>query len=322
MVKTIYKMNFIIEEIIKKSAQILNNGGLVAFPTETVYGLGGDACNDSAIASIFSAKKRPLYNPLIVHVHNKKVAEKYVNFSDIAAEIAHQHWPGPLTLVLPRRVDSDLSLLVTAGLDTVAIRVPSHPTANALLSCFGGPVAAPSANSSGSVSPTTAEHVIQSLKSLTDMIIDGGPCIIGLESTVIDLSGSSPSLLRHGAVTLEDLNHRFGPISDLTNDKNIIIKSPGMLTRHYATKQPLRLEALSAGTDEAYLAFGASAETNAAVALNLSESGDLTEAAANLFSMLRVLDLPKFNGIAVAPIPNHGLGRAINDRLRRAAIPA
>ncbi|MDG2313204.1 MAG: L-threonylcarbamoyladenylate synthase [Alphaproteobacteria bacterium] len=313
-------MNSIKKTLINKSVQVLANGGLVAFPTETVYGLGADACNDIAVASIFSTKKRPRFNPLIVHVHNKQLAEQYAKFSDIAAKIANELWPGPLTLVLPRRRDSGLSLLVTAGLDTVAIRIPSHPTANSLLSCFGGPIAAPSANTSGSVSPTTAEHVEESLKGLTDIVIDDGRCSIGLESTVIDLSGNSPGLLRHGAVTLEDLNDRFGPISDLTNDKNIIIKSPGMLSRHYATKLPLRLEAMSAEPDEAFLAFGALAETNAAVTSNLSNSGDLTEAAANLFGMLRALDLPKFNGIAVAPIPKYGLGRAINDRLRRAAI--
>ena len=315
-------MNTIRRTLINKSVQVLANGGLVAFPTETVYGLGADACNDIAVASIFSTKKRPQFNPLIVHVHNKELAEKYVNFTDSARKIANELWPGPLTLVLPRREDSDLSLLVSAGLDTVAIRVPSHPTANALLSSFGGPIAAPSANASGSVSPTTAEHVIESLEGLTDIIIDDGPCRIGLESTVIDLTGNSPSLLRHGAVTLEDLNDRYGPISDLSNDKSITIKSPGMLTRHYATKLPLRMEAMSAEPDEAFLAFGALAETNAAVTSNLSNSGDLSEAAANLFSMLRALDLPKFTGIAVAPIPKYGLGRAINDRLKRAAILA
>ena len=304
-----------------EAATILGNGGLVAFPTETVYGLGADARNDQAVARIFAAKNRPQFNPLIVHVMDIETAAAFADFGDRARALAARYWPGPLTLVLPRRTASGLSLLVSAGLDTVALRVPAHPAVQALLSAFDGPIAAPSANASGAVSPTRAEHIAGSLDIEPDLIIDDGPCPIGLESTVVDASGDSLCVLRHGAVTLEDLGADFGPVADASATGAIrnLVKSPGMLARHYATSLPLRLDARSASPDEAFLAFGNSAPTGAAKTENLSPSGDLTEAAANLFAMLRSLDSPEYQAIAVTPIPDRGLGRAINDRLRRAA---
>jgi L-threonylcarbamoyladenylate synthase len=307
-----------------EAAAILNDGGLVAFPTETVYGLGADARNDRAVARIFAAKNRPQFNPLIVHVKDLDAAARYAEFDDRAKALAARYWPGPLTLVLPRRGDSGLSLLVSAGLDTVALRVPAHPCAQALLAAFDGPIAAPSANASGAVSPTRAEHVAQSLGSEPELIIDDGPCSIGLESTVVDASGEALCVLRHGAVTLEKLRADFGAISDASAEGETadIVKSPGMLARHYATALPLRLDAQSAAPDEAYLAFGEPVPPGAARTENLSPAGDLTEAAANLFALLRALDSPEYKAIAVAPIPHEGLGRAINDRLRRAATPA
>jgi L-threonylcarbamoyladenylate synthase len=307
-----------------EAAAILGDGGLVAFPTETVYGLGADARNDRAVARIFAAKNRPRFNPLIVHAKDLVAATRYADFDDRAKALAARHWPGPLSLVLPRRGDGGLSLLVSAGLDTVALRVPAHPTAQALLAAFGGPIAAPSANASGAVSPTRAEHVAPSLGGEPDLIIDGGPCSIGLESTVVDASGEDLCILRHGAVTLEELRANFGPVSDASaaGETPDTVKSPGMLARHYATALPLRLEAASAAPGEAYLAFGEPASTSAARIENLSPSGDLTEAAANLFAMLRALDVPECTAIAVAPIPDEGLGRAINDRLRRGATPS
>ncbi|MCZ6590139.1 MAG: L-threonylcarbamoyladenylate synthase [Alphaproteobacteria bacterium] len=308
---------------IGEAAAILGDGGLVAFPTETVYGLGADGRNEQAVASIFAAKNRPQFNPLIVHVKATDTAAVYADFDDRAHALAARYWPGPLTLVLPRHTDSALSLLVSAGLETVALRVPAHPTAQALLSTFDGPIAAPSANASGAVSPTRAEHVAQSLGGAPDLIVDGGPCPIGLESTVIDLSGDTPRILRHGAVTLEALRREFGPVDDAgtPGETAAPVKSPGMLARHYATSLPLRLEASSADPDEALLAFGEPVPPGAAKIENLSPAGDLTEAAANLFAMLRALDLPQYSAIAVVPIPDRGLGRAINDRLRRAALP-
>ena len=307
-----------------EAAAILINGGLVAFPTETVYGLGADARNDRAVARIFAAKNRPQFNPLIVHVKDLAAAARYAEFDDRARALAARYWPGPLTLVLPRRTDSGLSLLVSAGLDTVALRVPAHRCAQTLLSAFAGPIAAPSANASGAVSPTRAEHVAQSLGDAPDLIVDGGPCSVGLESTVVDASGEVLCVLRHGAVTLEELRAEFGPVTDASaaGATADTVKSPGMLARHYATTLPLRLDAASAGPDEAYLAFGGTAPPGAAGTENLSATGDLTEAAANLFAMLRALDSPEYKAIAVAPIPDAGLGRAINDRLRRAATPA
>jgi len=307
--------------VIGEAAAILGDGGLVAFPTETVYGLGADARNERAVARIFAAKNRPQFNPLIVHVKDLDSAVRYAEVDARARALATRYWPGPLTLVLPRRADSGLSLLVSAGLDTVALRVPAHPCAQALLAAFDGPIAAPSANASGAVSPTRAEHVADSLGGEPDLIIDDGPCSIGLESTVVDVSGKDLYVLRHGAVTQEELQAEFGAVADASNlgDADAAVRSPGMLARHYATALPLRLEATSPAPGEAYLAFAEPVPPGAAKTENLSPAGNLTEAAANLFAMLRALDQPEYQAIAVAPIPDQGLGRAINDRLRRAA---
>ena len=303
---------------IARAAALLRAGRLVAFPTETVYGLGGDATNDHAVAAIFAAKDRPRFNPLIVHVCDLAEAERLAVFSSPARHAAARFWPGPLTLVLPRQSDVGLSLLASAGLDTVAIRVPAHPVAQALLRETGRPIAAPSANRSGRVSPTEAVHVAEDLGNDISLILDDGPTPVGLESTVLDLSGEAPALLRPGAVTLEALTELLGPIALPAVAPP---KSPGMLASHYAPRLSVRVAATEARPGEALLAFGPDAPPGFAEVLWLSHSGDLAEAAANLFAMLRRLDRPRFTGIAVMPIPEHGLGRAINDRLRRAAAP-
>ena len=307
-------------ENISRAARRLRDGELVAFPTETVYGLGGDATSEAAVARIFTAKDRPRFNPLIVHVPGLAEARALAHFDERACEAARHFWPGPLSLVLPRRPDSGLSLLASAGLDTVALRAPAHPVARALLRAAGRPVAAPSANRSGRVSPTTAAHVAAELGERAALILDGGPCLGGIESTVLDLSGATPALLRPGGVTLEALTAIFGHI-EVAATAGAAPRSPGMLRSHYAPALTLRLDATSARPGEALLAFGAEAPTGFAEVLWLSRDGDLAEAAANLFAMLRRLDRPEFSGIAVMPIPEAGLGRAINDRLRRAAAP-
>jgi L-threonylcarbamoyladenylate synthase len=281
-----------------------------------VYGLGGDATNERAIAAIFSAKGRPRFNPLIVHVGGLAEAEPFALFNAAAHRAAERFWPGPLSLVLPRRQGRGLSLLASAGLDTVAIRAPNHPVTQALLREAGRPIAAPSANRSGRVSPTEAAHVAEELGEKVALILDGGATPVGLESTVLDLSGETPALLRPGAVTLEELTELLGPIAAPGAGAP---KSPGMLRSHYAPVLPVRIAAIEARPGEALLAFGPDVPPGFAEVLWLSRSGDLTEAAANLFAMLRRLDRPGFTGIAVMPIPEHGLGRAINDRLRRAA---
>jgi L-threonylcarbamoyladenylate synthase len=292
---------------VTRAAELIRQGKLVAFPTETVYGLGCDATNDRAVAAVFEAKGRPQFNPLIVHVRERSAAALIVEFNDPARSLAARFWPGPLTLVLPRADACKVSLLATAGLDTVAIRVPAHPLAQELLAAARVPIAAPSANRSGEVSPTRAEHVTVP----ADMVLDGGPCRIGLESTVLDLSGERPAILRPGAVTAEEIVALIGPLAPPGTE----IRSPGMLARHYATRLPLRLEAREAQPGEAVLGFGPAPDAT----LNLSPTADLAEAAANLFAMMRALDRPPHTGIAVMPIPRHGLGAAINDRLRRAA---
>jgi L-threonylcarbamoyladenylate synthase len=297
---------------------LLRAGRLVAFPTETVYGLGGDATNDHAVAAIFAAKARPHFNPLIVHVRNLAEAQTLAVFNSPARRAAARFWPGPLTLVLPRRPAVGLSLLGSAGLDTVAIRAPAHPVAQALLREAGRPIAAPSANRSGRVSPTKAAHVAEDLGDDVALILDDGPTPVGLESTVLDLSREAPALLRPGAITLEALTEALGPMAP---PAAALPKSPGMLASHYAPRLPVRVAATGAQPGEALLAFGSDAPPGFAEVLWLSRSGDLTEAAANLFAMLRSLDRPSFTGIAVMPIPEHGLGQAINDRLRRAAAP-
>jgi L-threonylcarbamoyladenylate synthase len=304
---------------ITNAVALLRAGRLVAFPTETVYGLGGDATNERAVAEIFAAKGRPRFNPLIVHVPGLAEAEVVAVFDARARRAAARFWPGPLTLVLRRRDDSGLSLLASAGLDTVAIRVPCHQVAQALLHETGRPIAAPSANRSGRVSPTEAAHVAEELGDRVALILDGGRTPVGLESTVLDLSGEAAVLLRPGGVTLEQLTEFLGPIAMRADAAEP--KSPGMLPSHYAPALPLRLEAIEAHPGEALLAFGPDAPPGFAEVLWLSRAGDLAEAAANLFAMLRRLDRPPFTGTAVMPIPEHGLGRAINDRLHRAAAP-
>ena len=306
---------------IARAAATLRDGGLVAFPTETVYGLGGDATNERAVAAIFEAKGRPQFNPLISHVLDAAAARAFVRWNDTAEKLAARFWPGPLTLVLPRAPGSTIALLATAGLDTVAIRAPSHPVAQALIRATGRPIAAPSANRSGEVSPTRAEHVAQSLGARAPMILDGGACLVGVESTVLDLSTETPILLRPGGATREAIEDVIGAIalSDAIPSGDVAHKSPGQLQSHYAPSRPVRLEATSVSADEGLLAFGSTAPEGAMLAMNLSPSGNLGEAAANLFAMMRLLDRPGIGRIAVAPIPQTGLGLAINDRLRRAA---
>ena len=305
---------------IAAAAAAIRAGRLVAFPTETVYGLGADAVNDAAVAAIFAAKARPRINPLIVHVADAAAAETLVAFDDRARALAARFWPGPLTLVLPRRADCPLSRLVSAGLETAAVRVPGHATARRLIGAAGVPVAAPSANRSGQVSPTRAEHVARTLGDDVAIIIDDGPCPVGVESTVVDLSGPTPRLLRPGGVTREALEQALGPLAGA--DDGAAPRSPGLVGRHYAPATPLRLEAREVAADEALLAFGDDVPAGGAATRNLSPTGDLTEAAANLFAMLHELDSGGFRAIAVVPLPEHGLGAAINDRLRRAAAGA
>ena len=297
---------------IGEAARLLRGGGLVGFPTETVYGLGADATNGEAVAAIFAAKGRPRFNPLIVHLENRESALRHAAMSPLAQDLAAHFWPGPLTLVLPRREDSALSLLVSAGLDTVALRVPAHPVAAALIRAAGVPIAAPSANLSGAVSPTSAAHVAEGLGDKLDMILDDGPTPLGLESTVIGFDGGRPLLLRPGAVTREAIEALVGPLGQAGHG----IVSPGQLASHYAPWARLRLNARAVRSDEMLLGFGDVPDA----AMNLSARGDLAEAAANLFAMLRALD-KQAHTIAVSPIPKRGLGEAINDRLRRAASP-
>ncbi len=308
-------------QAIDEAASALRAGKLVSFPTETVYGLGGDATNEHAVAAIFAAKGRPSFNPLITHLGDIDAATELAVFDGRARQLAERFWPGPLTLVLPRRPGSGLSHLVSAGLESIAIRLPLHPVAQALLAAVQRPLAAPSANPSAALSPTRADHVAASLGAHVAMILDGGPCTIGLESTVLDLTTKQTTILRPGGLSREDLAAALGQEILIGNDKTTRPKSPGMLRRHYAPATPLRLNATQVAGDEVLLAFGDQTPTGAAYTLNLSPGGDLTQAAANLFTMLRDLDRHKARTIAVAPIPGHGLGTAINDRLARAATP-
>jgi L-threonylcarbamoyladenylate synthase len=310
------------EQAIRRAAGLLRDGALVAFPTETVYGLGGDATDDRVVAAIFAAKARPRFNPLIAHVPGLADAETLAVLDDRARDLVRRFWPGALTLVLPRRASGGVSLLASAGLDTVAVRAPSHPIAQKLLREAGRPIAAPSANRSGRVSPTTAAHVLAEFTGTAApaMILDGGPCPIGVESTVLDLTGPRPVLLRPGGIAIEDLAAVLGAVETVSADANAP-RSPGLLPSHYAPSLPVRLNATSTRPGEALLAFGPEAPSGFAEVLFLSRTGDLAEAAANLFAMLRSLDRPEFSAIAVMPIPERGLGRAINDRLRRAAAP-
>lgn len=318
------------DENIRKAAERLKEGGLVALPTETVYGLGADATNDRAVASIFAAKGRPVFNPVIVHFSNKEQAAESVVFNDKASHLAELFWPGPLTLILPRQADAKISLLCSAGLPTLAVRCPAHPVARQLIKALGRPIAAPSANASGTLSPTTPQHVLNSLGENAGMILAGGKASVGVESTVVDMTGDIPVLLRPGAVTLEDLQQHLGEVLVETEAVNDNPKSPGQLLKHYAPQTPLRLKAIDVKPGEALLAFGsikfmgiqgggAARDLPANALQNLSEKGDLEEAAAHLFSMLHFLDSGGFKSIAVMNIPEVGLGVAINDRLRRAA---
>jgi L-threonylcarbamoyladenylate synthase len=302
------------------AARALRQGKLVAFPTETVYGLGGDATSDRAVAAIFAAKGRPSFNPLIVHVANIASAAQYAELSAKAQTVARAFWPGPLTLVLPRRRDCKVSLLATAGLDSVAIRVPAHKIAQTLLMMSGLPLAAPSANPSGRLSPTLADHVLAELGERAEFVIDGGPCRVGLESTVLSLLDDRPRILRPGAVTAEALSELLRESVEVEggSEDAAAPRSPGRLLSHYAPSLPMRLDAAVAEPGEALLGFGPTAPQGA---LNLSPTSDLQEAAANLFAMLRRLDDPRYRAIAVMPVPQTGLGIAINDRLRRAAAP-
>jgi len=309
------------EADVAQAARALRAGRLVAFPTETVYGLGAIATNDRAVAAIFEAKGRPRFNPLIVHVTDRAAASSLVVWSDPAERLAARFWPGPLTLVLPRRADSPLSLLVGAGGDTVALRAPAHPLAQALLRATILPVAAPSANRAGAVSPTTADHVVESLGEHVGLVLDGGPCPIGVESTVLDVTVAPPVVLRPGGVPRAAIEAAIGEVAHADGESPDRLRSPGRLASHYAPLRPLRLDATEVAPDEALLAFGPRPLEGAAATLNLSPRGEVTEAAANLFAMLRALDRPEFRAIAVMPIPDEGLGEAIRDRLRRAAAP-
>lgn len=297
---------------IARAAHLLREGGLVAFPTETVYGLGADARDDRAVARIYEAKGRPSFNPLIVHVPDVAAAQRLVVWSGTADRVARAFWPGPLTLVLPRRPDAGLSRLVSAGMESVAIRLPAAPVARALLEVFGGPVAAPSANPSGQISPTQAAHVLDGLSGRIEAVLDGGRCDMGLESTILGLTGQ-PTLLRPGGVTIEQLTEALGlPVVQRHDGDQI--SAPGQLASHYAPRAKVRLNATAFAAGEARLGFGAMD-----CDLNLSEAADLTEAAANLFDHLHRLDATGAETIAVAPVPHLGLGVAINDRLSRAA---
>jgi L-threonylcarbamoyladenylate synthase len=308
------------------AARILAEGGLVAFPTETVYGLGADATNPAAIAHLYQAKGRPAFNPLIAHVGELAAARGIARFDAAATALAEAFWPGPLTLVLPKTLACAVADLATAGLDTVAIRIPAHPVARDILRVFGGPVVAPSANISGHVSPTTAAHVQSDLAGRIDLIVDGGPVAVGVESTIVGCF-DQPMLLRPGGLPRAEIERVLGralvqPPADADSDSGQPL-APGMLASHYAPRARVRLNAQRLEPSEALLAFGLGAISGidaASIVMNLSERGDLDEAAANLFGHLRALDGKGVRTIAVMPIPNEGLGEAINDRLRRAAV--
>jgi L-threonylcarbamoyladenylate synthase len=309
-------------EAIAGAAACLRAGGLVVMPTETVYGLAADATSDAAVAAIYAAKERPAINPLISHVLDLEAAREHATFGPEAEMLARAFWPGPLTLVLPVTSTCRISLLARAGLDTVAVRSPSHDVARALIDAAGVPLAAPSANRSGAVSPTTAAHVVVDLEGRVDWILDGGPCRHGLESTIVACLAGPSQLLRPGVITREAIVSVLGSPIDLTSWARTAPNAPGQLPSHYAPNAELRLGAATTSADEAALDFGGSLKGSASSErLDLSPSGDLVEAASHLFSYLRALDAAGAVRIAVARIPNHGLGAAINDRLRRAAAP-
>jgi L-threonylcarbamoyladenylate synthase len=314
------------EAAVAAAAHTLREGGLVAFPTETVYGLGADATNAAAIARLYQAKGRPAFNPLIAHVGDLAAAREIGRFDAAALRLAEAFWPGPLTLVLPKTDHCAVADLATAGLDTVAIRIPAHPVASDILRVFGRPVVAPSANLSGHVSPTTAAHVRSDLEGRIDLIVDGGAVAVGVESTIVGIF-DEPMLLRPGGLPRADIERMLGRAlkqlpEDAENDSGQPL-APGMLASHYAPRTLVRLGAIRVEPGEALLAFGSDAVSGidaAAAVMNLSVRGDLAEAAANLFGYLRALDSKAAQTIAVMPIPDDGLGEAINDRLRRAAV--
>lgn len=320
-------------QVIKEAAKLLRSGAIVAFPTETVYGLGANALDGVAAARIFEVKGRPGFNPLIVHVPDAEAAARYVDMDQRARQVAAHFWPGPLTLILPRRTDCPVSELCSAGLPTLAIRVPAEKTAQALLKQAGIPVAAPSANKSGRLSPTTPAHVADQLGDDVAMILAGGACEIGLESTVLDLSGRDPVILRPGGVTAEEIGGALGVGVKVIDEAGNQPKSPGLLLKHYAPSVPVRLNAVDVKKGEALLSFGNdrfmgmegggfARDMPGESYRNLSEDGDLYEAAANLFRMLHDLDRPAHKAIAVMAVPETGVGVAINDRLKRAAQQA
>ncbi len=304
------------------AASVLREGGLVAFPTETVYGLGADAGSDVAVAGIYAAKERPGFNPLIAHVADAGAAQGLAVFDADALALAQAFWPGPLTIVAPARAGCAVSLLARAGLDSVALRVPAHPVALAILREAGVPVAAPSANRSGRVSPTSADHVAADLDGRVDLIVDGGPCAVGVESTIVSCLGDGVRILRPGGVAREDIERVLGRAVDSASmTEENAPRAPGMLASHYAPRAHVRRDATSAMDGEAVLDFGGQITSARGERLDLSPRGDLAEAAANLFAFLRELDDSGARAIAVAPIPHEGLGAAINDRLARAAAP-
>ncbi len=316
---------------ITDAASILKRGGLVGMPTETVYGLAANARDGHAVAKIFAAKGRPSFNPLIVHVAHAQDAVEFAQMNKYDEILAQKFWPGPLTMILKRKEPCDLSDLVSAGLSTVAVRVPAHKTARALIKECGFPIAAPSANKSGSLSPTTPAHVVQGLEGSVDMVLADGACAVGLESTVVDCTGDVPYVLRPGGITAQEISEALGiNVSYDLGDHGDDVKSPGQLLKHYAPNVPVRLNAVDVEQGEALLSFGsikfmgvkgagAASDLPDDMIRHLSKEGDLYEAAANLFAMMRALDKSEHRGIAVMNIPDTGIGVAINDRLKRAA---
>jgi L-threonylcarbamoyladenylate synthase len=306
-----------------EAAHVLLSGGLAAFPTETVYGLGADATDSRAVAKLYEAKGRPSFNPLIAHVADIAAAQRAGNFNKLAEQLAARFWPGPLTLVVP--ATNVVCALTRAGLHTVALRVPKHPVAQSLLAAFGKPIAAPSANRSGHVSPTSADHVAADLSGRIDFILDGGTTPMGLESTIVDCMNESPRLLRLGSIARHEIETFLGiSVIEAPNSDGNAPLTPGRLASHYATRSKLRLNATEVRPNESFLAFGLKKPKNLELAvstLNLSPGGELVEAAANLFAYLRTLDVSGTATIAISPIPHEGLGEAINDRLTRAAAP-
>ncbi|MHA1558903.1 MAG: L-threonylcarbamoyladenylate synthase [Alphaproteobacteria bacterium] len=313
-------MDSLKEHTIEKAITLLSLGGIVALPTETVYGIAAIATNDEAVAKIFALKKRPNFNPLIIHVNNLEMAFAFGIWSKTAIKLVENFWikkHKPLTIVVQLKKESPLSNLATAGLDTIAIRIPNHPLTLKLLEKLNKPIAMPSANKSSCLSTTTAKDVMNTFPIGLSMIIDGGHCSVGIESTIIDMTTSEPIILRPGGTATEEIEEYLKKTIKNHNDFSVI-KSPGLLKRHYSPSIPLRLNALVSHAEEAFLGFGKDAPHS--INLNLSVKGDLTEAACNFFKMLRTLDDPtEYKGIAVMPIPNYHLGIAINDRLKRAA---